>query len=176
MEDNKEVATEPPIQKAKQIHVRVGVGVLVKDADRKTAVFAGIRKGSHGAGLLALPGGHLEMFESWESCAMREVKEEMNLDLDPETVKFGHVTNDIMKNEDKHYVTIFMMAACKADGSSPTVPENMEPHKCEGWKSYTWQELKDVHEKGEPKLFGPLKCLIEEAPDAVQSFLTTQPA
>lgn len=36
--------------------VRVGVGVLVKDPNDATRVFCGIRKGSHGAGKLALPG------------------------------------------------------------------------------------------------------------------------
>ena len=36
--------------------VRVGVGVLVKDSKDPTRVFCGIRKGSHGAGTLALPG------------------------------------------------------------------------------------------------------------------------
>lgn len=33
-----------------QPHVRVGVGVLVLDPKKKGCVFAGIRKGSHGAG------------------------------------------------------------------------------------------------------------------------------
>ena len=36
--------------------VRVGVGVLVKDPKDPTRVYCGIRKGSHGAGTLALPG------------------------------------------------------------------------------------------------------------------------
>lgn len=36
--------------------VRVGVGVLVKDPKDPTRIFCGIRKGSHGAGKLALPG------------------------------------------------------------------------------------------------------------------------
>jgi hypothetical protein len=33
-----------------QPNVRVGVGVLVLDPKKKGCVFAGIRKGSHGAG------------------------------------------------------------------------------------------------------------------------------
>jgi 8-oxo-dGTP diphosphatase len=159
---------DPPASSLnKQQHVRVGVGVLIKDATRPNAVFAGIRKGSHGAGSLALPGGHLEMFETWEECAIREVKEEMNLDVDPTSVRLAHVTNDMMKSEEKHYVTIFMMATYE-----DAVPQNMEPHKCEGWKSYSWQELKDIHARGFPRLFGPLKRLLEEAPESVQKFLT----
>ena len=158
-------AAPPASKKAKQQHVRVGVGVLVRDANKKGHVFAGIRKGSHGAGSLALPGGHLEMYESWEECASREVKEEMNLDL--KAVKFAHVTNDPMQVEEKHYVTIFMMA------TSTGVPENMEPNKCEGWKSYSWQDLKEIEAKGEPELFGPLKRLVADSPPSVQAFLNS---
>ena len=157
----------PAAKKPKQQHVRVGVGVLVQDSSHKSSVFAGIRKGSHGAGSLALPGGHLEMYESWQECAQREIREEMNLDLAIDGIQFAHVTNDPMKTEDKHYVTIFMMAP-----SPPgSIPENMEPDKCEGWKSYTWQQLKDIHAKGEPELFGPLKRLVADSPESVIQFL-----
>lgn len=117
--------------------VRVGVGVLVKDPQHPHRFFAGIRKGSHGAGTLALPGGHLEMMEDWEECASREVKEEMDLEIS--NVTFGHVTNDIMLRENKHYVTIFMLADVCTEGKIK--PTNMEPHKCEGWKSYSWNDL-----------------------------------
>ena len=53
-------------------------------------------------------------------------------------VQFGHVTNDIMIDESKHYVTIFMMSECKCPMGRPL---NLEPHKCEGWNSYSWEEL-----------------------------------
>ncbi len=82
-------------------HVRVGVGVVVQDPNNPHQLFAGVRKGSHGSGLLALPGGHLELMESWEECAMREVEEETGLILDKEHVSFLHVTNDPMPSEQK---------------------------------------------------------------------------
>ena len=80
-------------------HVRVGVGVLVKDPKKDGNVFAGIRKGSHGSGLLALPGGHLELMETWQNCAKREVEEETGLKVT--NVEYLHVTNDPMPAENK---------------------------------------------------------------------------
>ena len=142
--------------------VRVGVGVLVK-VPGAAKVYAGIRKGSHGASTLALPGGHLEMNESWHDCAKREIMEEMNLELS-EDLTFAHVTNDIMADEGKHYVTIFMMAT-PAEGSPP--PQNMEPDKCQGWEAYSWEDLK--HYEG--TLFTPLKHLMEDEPENVYEFI-----
>ena len=149
-----------------QQHVRVGVGVLVRDPRQPSNVYCGIRKGSHGAGSLALPGGHLEMLENWEDCAKREVKEEMDIDL--VNIQFAHVTNDIMTDEEKHYVTIFMTGEF-ADPQA--VPVNMEPHKCEGWECFAWSELKEIRRLGSPVLFGPLGKLLDEEPESVLNFL-----
>ena len=162
--------------------VRVGVGVLIRDPLHPTKVFAGIRKNSHGANTLALPGGHLELYESWEQCAIRETLEETGLQLVQNSVRFGHVTNDMMEKEGKHYVTIFMMGECQCE---VTRPKNLEPHKCAGWDSYSWEELcrfaanskddgsGDNGGEDMPKLFGPLLKLVEEAPPKILHFFMT---
>jgi 8-oxo-dGTP diphosphatase len=150
--------------------VRVGVGVLVKDPSEPHKVFCGIRKGGFGNGTLALPGGHLEMMESWEDCAYREVMEECHLELHKTTIRLGHVTNDPMPDEQRHYVTIFMMAECQTTDPVQT-PQNMEPEKCEGWKSYTWQELRALQR--DRKLFGSLDRLVRESPKTVTDFINS---
>ena len=137
--------------------VQVGVGVVVVRPDGY--VYAGIRTNSHGAGSLALPGGHLELYESWHDCAQREVREEMNLDL--HNVQFLHVTNDPMPDENKHYVTLFMI------GTATGEPINAEPHKCEGWNAYEWSNLAE-----NDLLFGPLANLVRDNPPALQQYIS----
>ena len=58
--------------------VQVGVGVLVL---RDGRVLLGLRRGAHGAGTWALPGGHLEFNETVAACATRETLEETGLQL-----------------------------------------------------------------------------------------------
>ncbi len=55
---------------------KVGVGVMIlKDGK----VLLGKRKGSHGQGEYAFPGGHLEHMESFADCAKREVADTSGL-------------------------------------------------------------------------------------------------
>jgi 8-oxo-dGTP diphosphatase len=119
-------------------------------------------------------------YESWESCAIREVLEETGLDI--QNVKFAHVTNDIMKDQNKHYITIFMIGECVPPPSFLGIsmhprPRNLEPHKCEGWESYSWEELCSMADgEGDEnisntKLFGPLLQLVKESPQSVLDFM-----
>lgn len=104
------------------LHPRVGLGAYVR---RDGKLLFGQRKGAHGTGTWCVPGGHLEMGESWEECARREVMEETGLDIT--NVRFMGATNDIYGPE-KHYVTISMMADAP-EGEARV----MEPDKFEKW-------------------------------------------
>ena len=121
---------------------QIGVGVLVV---RDGRVLLGQRRGSHGAGTWAPPGGHLEFGESVEACARREVREETGLEL--QDVRPAPYTNDVFAAEGKHYVTLFVLAEA-ASGE----PEVREPHKCRGWRWFCWSEFPDP-------LFLPLETL-----------------
>ncbi|KAJ9479665.1 7,8-dihydro-8-oxoguanine triphosphatase [Pseudozyma hubeiensis] len=72
--------SSPPVSDATVVP-RVGVAVFV--LNEKGHVLVGRRTGSHGAGTLALPGGHLELHESFYDCAARETFEETGLVLEP---------------------------------------------------------------------------------------------
>ena len=83
----------------------VGVGIIIKKGSQ---VLLLRRKNVHGEGTWSTPGGHLDLFETPEACAMREAKEESNLDL--QAVEFVAVTNDVFEAENKHYITMWMEA------------------------------------------------------------------
>jgi len=121
---------------------RVGVPVFVIRGDR---FLLGRRRGAHGAGEWALPGGHLEFGETVDQCARREVLEETGLTLGE--IRSGPWSNDLFATEGKHYVTLFLLADAPIGE-----PELREPEKCEGWGWYRWAELPEP-------LFQPLGSL-----------------
>jgi 8-oxo-dGTP diphosphatase len=121
---------------------RVGVGVLVV---RGGKILLGLRRGSHGAGTWAPPGGHLEFGETVEACARREAAEETGLTLGD--VTRGPWTENVFAAEATHYVTVFVAAAGAAGE-----PRVLEPAKCERWEWHRWDALPEP-------LFAPLASL-----------------
>lgn len=110
---------------------KVGVGVLIYKDDK---VLLGLRKNSHGSGTWHPPGGHLEFGESVEETAIRETLEETGLNI--KTLKRGPWTNDIFMEENKHYITVYMVAT-EFEGQ----PEVKEPEKCECWQWFDKDNL-----------------------------------
>ena len=110
---------------------KVGVAVMIINDSK---ILLGKRKNAHGQGAWAPPGGHLEFGETLEECAQRELLEETGLIA--ESIKKLWFTNDIHLQENKHYITIFMVV----DKFSGEV-KNLEPEKCEGWQ---WFDLNNL--------------------------------
>ncbi len=104
---------------------KVGIGVIILNQEGK--ILVGKRKGAH-AQFYSIPGGHLNFGETFEDAAIREIKEETNLDL--EDVKVIGVTNNMetFRKEGKHYVSIVLLSV-KFSGEL----KNIEPDKCEKW-------------------------------------------
>ena len=124
---------------------KVGIGVIVIKDEK---VLLGKRKNAHGEGAWSFGGGHLEFGESWEECAAREILEETGITI--KNIRFGLATNDIFKNEEKHYITIFMIS----DYDSGEVAV-MEPDKCEQWQWFEWANLPQP-------LFIPIENLLKQ--------------
>ncbi|KAK9091123.1 hypothetical protein Sjap_024300 [Stephania japonica] len=114
------------------------VAVVVFVANGQTILLGRRRSSSGGCSPFALPGGHLEFGESFEECAMREVKEETGLDI--EKTEYITVTNNLFLDKPKpsHYVTIFVRAVLADEQQEP---QNLEPEKCEGWEWHSWDDL-----------------------------------
>jgi 8-oxo-dGTP diphosphatase len=141
---------------------RVGCGCFVLSPDYPGKALFGRRAGSHGAGKYALPGGKLELDELIEECIVREIKEEVNVDLDIENVELIWTTNDRRLDGDvsKHYITVH----CRAIMNDTSTITNMEPLKCEGWE---WKSFEDImalweqgKETGQHQLFEPTQHLL----------------
>ena len=124
---------------------KVGVGVIIIKDNK---VLLGKRKGSHGEGSWCFPGGHLEFNESLENCSKREVLEETGIKI--KNIRFETITNDIFKEEGKHYITIFML--CEHDSGEVKV---MEPEKCEKWDWFEWNNFPEP-------LFIPIQNLLKK--------------
>ena len=122
---------------------RVGIGVLVlKDGK----LLLGRRRGSHGAGEYASPGGHLEHLEAFATCAAREVREETGVEIGPP--RFLRVLNTI-DYAPRHYVDLAFVADWVS--GEPTV---REPDKIEGWEWFALDALPSP-------LFGTLATALE---------------
>ncbi|KAI0868290.1 nudix domain-containing protein [Hypoxylon argillaceum] len=146
-------------------NVRVGTSVILRNG--KGEILIGKRKGSHGAGTWAFPGGHLEMGEAIFTCAERETLEETNLHV--KAVKVVGLTNDVFDAESKHYITIYVECTLK---DADAQPETAEPDKCEGWHWKSWETIKGWAEHhddtaiawADDKCFLPILNLVKENP------------
>ncbi len=117
--------------------VHVGVGVMIFNNEGK--ILIGKRKGKQG-GLYSIPGGEVELGHTFEETAIREIKEETNLDIiNPKVIG---ITNNLetYKNDDYHCVSVHLVAE-----SYSGELKNMEPHRCEGWDWYDMSDLPTPH-------------------------------
>ena len=110
--------------------VKAGAGVMILKSGK---VLLGKRKGSHGEGEYAFPGGHLEFGESFEDCVKRETFEETGVRI--KNVRFLLLSN-IKIWEGKHYIHIGLLADWESGE-----PEVREINKAENWDWYDLNKL-----------------------------------
>jgi len=123
----------------------VGIGVIII---RDGKILLGKRKNSHGKESWCPPGGHLEFGESFQECARRETFEETGLIIN-DSIQ-GPTVNNIFVEDDKHYITVFMITK-SVQGEAYVA----EPDKCEEWQWFTPEHL--------PKpLFLPVESLFKQ--------------
>lgn len=111
--------------------VGVGVGVIIK---RSGKVLMGKRKGNHGSGTWATPGGHIDFGETVKQCAIRETLEECGIKI--KNLKNVPFTEDIFASTNKHYITLWIVADYESGEA-----EVLEPELCERWEWFDWNNL-----------------------------------
>ncbi|UMX47630.1 MAG: NUDIX domain-containing protein [Candidatus Nealsonbacteria bacterium DGGOD1a] len=109
---------------------KVGIGIMIF---KEGKVLLGKRKGSHGQGEYAFPGGHLEYMESFKDCVRREISEECGIKI--KNIRFQFLAN-IIKYAPKHYVHIGLLADWESGE-----PKVLEPERSESWG---WYEIENL--------------------------------
>ena len=130
--------------------IKVGLGIMLLDGNN---ILLGRRcdnykdtGGIYEPGSWTIPGGKQEYEETILEGAVRETKEETNLDISD--LEVFSVSDDIQPN--KHFITIHIIAK-----SFNGELKNLEPTKHDEWK---WFDLNNLPEK----LYSPAKKFIEE--------------
>jgi len=115
----------------------VGVGIIIQNAQGE--ILIGKRKGSHSP-YFSIPGGHLEMGETFEEGIKKEVLEETGLII-KNPVVIG-ITNNLRtyKKTGIHHISVNMFSN-EFEGT----PQITEPEKCEGWFWVKPTELPQPH-------------------------------
>lgn len=130
-------------------NVGVGVGVWVFDNNQ---VLIQQRQDAHGQGTWAPPGGKVDHSENPVDTAIREVKEETDVDITD--VTFIGFTNDVYNNDDLHYITLWYVSRKTANSPPPRITE---PNKCSDMK---WLSLKKLEAIMEDQLFLSVQNLL----------------
>ncbi len=130
--------------------IKVGVGVMIKDGNKILLGHRSAKRKDTGGifepDTWTLPGGKQEYDETVEETAIREIKEETNLDIkDPEVFS---VSDDFQP--DRHFVTIEMITE-EYSGELKI----MEPTKEDDWQ---WFDLNDLPNN----IYSPSRVFIEK--------------
>ncbi len=98
-------------------------------------------------GKYSFPAGHLEAGEKVTDAVIREVLEEVGVELQPERLRFAHAM--LRRSSDKEYLDFFF-AVENWNGE----PKNAEPDKCDDLSWFPLEELP-------PNLLGSVRSAIQ---------------
>lgn len=105
----------------------IGLGVIIEN--EKGEVLIGKRIGSH-AQFNSIPGGALEVGETFELGAAREVREETGLSVPVQALGIIAVTNNLETYQAEGFHSVSVVMHTRQFSGEPRV---MEPKKCERW-------------------------------------------
>ena len=118
-------------------YVGVGQGVLIFNDKEEVLLMKRGKKSKNEIGWWSKPGGEIDFGETAFESALREVKEE--LDIDVEIWGYSLHTDHIIKDDSQHWIAINFLGRIKSGE-----PKIMEPDKCE---EVRWFPLNNLPEK-----------------------------
>lgn len=120
----------------KPLQPRVGVGAIVLSPDGRRMLLQ-LRNKAPEKDHWSIPGGKVEPMERIEDAIIRELKEELGIDVEIERLLC--VTNHILPTENVHWVAPAFLVRVLAG-----TPVNLEPHAT---KEIKWFDLADLPER-----------------------------
>jgi 8-oxo-dGTP diphosphatase len=134
-------------KKAGKDHIGVGGGILILNKKGEALLMKRGKKSSNEVGYWTQPGGTIEFGEKAIAGLKREIKEELDINVDI----WGYLphVDHIIKKENQHWVAIIYLAYIKSG-----TPKIMEPYKCDEIK---WFDLKRLPKKLTKSTSDPIK-------------------
>jgi 8-oxo-dGTP diphosphatase len=123
---HKENSPKPPVTP------RVGVGVLILDSQCR--ILLTLRTRPPEANHWSIVGGKLDYLETLESCAIREAREEVGIEISLEYLLC--VTDHLLPQENQHWVAPAYLARVLGGEA-----HNCEPHKARDVRWFRLNEL-----------------------------------
>lgn len=115
-------------------YIGVGCGALIVNDKNETLLIKRTSKSQNEAGFWSKPGGTVEFNEKVEDAIIREIKEELGIDI--KLIRPLGFTNHILNSDNQHWVAIHYLAKI-INGEL----EIMEPDKIEEIKWFSFDNL-----------------------------------
>ncbi len=115
--------------------IGVGTGAIIFNDEGKVLLAQRGPKARNENGKWEFPGGSVEFGETCEEAIVREIKEELEIDI--KVIELVEVVNHILLEEKQHWVSPSFVAR-HVRGE----PKIKEPEKCVGYK---WVKISDIN-------------------------------
>ena len=113
------------------------VNLIIKQDNKILLLFRNDGFFSYGGGWWVIPAGHIEHCETAKQAAIREAKEELNIDIEEKDIEFAHVMSNLASKEE---CFDFFFIINKYRG----IIRNCEEDKCVEMRYMSIEEIKNT--------------------------------